>query len=135
MAKQSNLKIDFTERVLKNRYHMTREGIKGYWENKSKEETYNNKKNIAIAVGLGEAIGTAGFAYWDITVGGGDCTVPVLIFSGIAVLTGTIAAFKQNPYTKEEYEEIDEDYDRAQRRAKENKKTIKKMRKRMLKRK
>ena len=122
MEKISNLKVYFTENILKDKYHMTEKGIEGYWENKAKEEEYNNKRGIALAVGLGEAIGTAGFAHWDATVGGGDCTVPILVFAGIAALTGTIAAFRKNPYVKEEYEEIDEDYERAKRKVKKAKK-------------
>lgn len=122
MEKISKFKVNFTEDILKNKYHMTQEGIDGYWENKAREEEYNNKRGIAIAVGLGEAVGTAGFSCWDITVGGGDCTVPILIFSGIAVLTTSIAVFKKNPYVKEEYKEIDEDYERAKRKVKKAKK-------------
>ena len=121
MEKLSNFKVRFTEDVLKNKYHMTEKGIEGYWANKEKEEQYNDKRRTAIAVGLGEALGTAGFSWWDITVGGGDCTVPVLICAGIAALTTSIAVFRKNPYEQEEYEEIDEDYERAKRKVKQAK--------------
>jgi len=113
-----NFKIKFTEDFLKGKYKLTQKGIDGYWKNKEKEEEYDKKRGIAIAVGLGEAIGTAGFAHWDAIVGGGDCTVPILIFGGIAALTTTIAIFKKNPYVKEKYEEIDEDYEKAKSKSK-----------------
>lgn len=111
MGKTSNFKVQFTENILKDKYHMTQKGIDGFWKNKTYEREFNNKKGLAIAVGIGEAMGTAVFAHWD-AVTSGDCTVPIVVFGGIAVLTTAIAVLKKNPYTKEEYAEIDEDYEK-----------------------
>jgi len=129
MGKTSNFKANFSE-ILGDKYKMTQEGIDGYWDNKAAEEKYNDKKNLAISVGVGEAIGTATFAIWDIAAGA-DCLVPVAIFGGVALLTTTIALVKSNPYTKEEYEEIDEEYKeekaKAEKRTKKAKRKIKKV--------
>lgn len=114
MKKVKNIKPFFND-VLKNKYHMTNEGISGYWENKEQEEKFENKRGIATAVGFGEMAGTLGFTVWDVCAGGKDCIIPITIFAGVAVLTTAVALFKDNPYSKKEYEEIDEDYETAKR--------------------
>ena len=123
-----NLKANFSK-ILEDKYKMTKEGIDGYWKNKAAEEKYDNKLKLAASIGLGEIVGTTSFAIWDIAVGA-DCLVPVAIFFGVGVLTTTVALVKPNPYTKEEYDEIDEEYNdlkaAAKNRAKKAKRKVKK---------
>jgi len=121
MGKTINFKANFSK-LLADKYHMTDKGIKGYWANKEKEEEYNNKKTIAAVVGAGEMVGTLGFTLWD-TANGADCGTAILVAGAIGVLTTVIALKKSNPYTKAEYEEIDEVYDELKARvSKKNKK-------------
>ena len=124
-----NLKANFSKK-LEDKYKMTKEGIEGYWENKAAEEKYDDKCNLAASVGLGELIGSASFAIWDIA-SGADCLVPVAVFLGVGVLTTTVALVKTNPYTKEEYEEIDEEYNDLKAAAKDRAKRAKRKAKKL----
>lgn len=108
MKKITNFKTYF-KGILKDEYHMTKEGIDGYFDNKVDEEAYDSKKKIAAGVGAGELLGTVGFTIYDMC-NGADCGVPVIIAAGIGILTTGIALTKSNPYKNAKHEDIDERY-------------------------
>lgn len=128
MAKTSNFKANFSK-ILEDKYGLTQEGIDGYWANKAKEEKYDNKKFMGAIVGIGEMTGATLFCVWD-SYNGSDCLIPVVIATGVGVLTAAISLLKKNPYSLEIYEEIDADYVEEQSKLEDKEKSRKKTKRR-----
>ena len=108
-------------KIAKEKYHLSERGIEGYWDNKVKEESYQNKKNAITYLGAGGMVGTAIFSCYDAIAAGFDCLVPILIAGGVSILTTSISLAKKNPYTKAKYEEIDEVYEEEKAKLKRRK--------------
>lgn len=123
MAKTINFKANFSK-LLGDKYKMSEEGIRGYWDNKKAEENYDRKRMIAASVGVGEIVGTIGFSIWD-SFNGADCGPIVLLPLTVGILTTAIALQKVNPYTRKEYAEVDEEYNDLKKRAKKKSKELK----------
>jgi len=122
MAKTTNFKANFSK-ILGDKYKMSEDGIRGYWDNKKEEEEYDRKRMIAACVGAGEIVGSIGFAVWD-SFNGADCGAKFVFALTAGVLTTAIALQKTNPYTKAEYAEIDEEYKTSKARAKKKSREI-----------
>lgn len=120
MKTVKNFKPYFSK-ILSEEYGMTKEGIKGYWANKEKEENYDNKRSLITSVGSGGLIGTLGFGMWDM-FNCNDCMIPIAIAGGITALTTVISLVKSNPYKLAKYEEIDEYYELEKKKFKKRNK-------------
>lgn len=123
MKKVSNFKAHFSK-ILKEDYHMTKEGIDGYWENKEQEEKYDNCKKLVTSAGVGGMVGTLGFTIADV-FNGVDCIIPIAIAGGISILTAGISLVKKNPYKQEACEEIDEEYHQEKKKYNKRMKKVK----------
>lgn len=108
MEKISNFKAHFSK-ILKDKYSLNREDIKEYWANKEQEENYDNKRHLITSASVGGVTSSLCFAIWDVC-NGADCVLPIIVATGVSALVGVVSLVKINPYEKEEYEEIDEDY-------------------------
>lgn len=105
MKKINNLKIEFSK-VLSEKYYMTQEGIDGYWANKEREERYDERSRGYVALGLlgfSLALTTSNF-FSDSAP-----TLPVItsFISGVM-----FSRAMNNPYTLDEYSELDKEYEK-----------------------
>lgn len=105
MKKMDNFKIYFSG-VLKDKFHLNKDQIKKYFEIKEKQESFDNKKLIGSMVGLGELIGASLIGIVD-SGNNSNFAIPIIILSGVGVLTTKISVTRRNPYYLKEYKEID----------------------------
>lgn len=106
MKKINNFKVYFSN-ILCNKYHMSKEGIEGYWNNKEKQQSFENKKLMGTLIGLSELIGASTLSIVDRST---KLLIPIAILGTVGVLTTKISVTRKNPYDLKEYIDIEKDY-------------------------
>ena len=108
MKNIDNFKIYFSN-ILSDDYYFTKKGINDYWENKVKEENFDNKKLIGTIVGLSELVSASSLAIVSQATNI-NLAVPIILIGGVGGLTTKIAITRENPYSLMKYREIDKVY-------------------------
>lgn len=108
MKNIDNFKPYFSNILLK-KYCFTKMDINEYWENKNKEESFDNKKLIGACIGVSELILSSTLCVIE-KINNLDCIIPIIIIGGIGILTTKISLSRDNPYQLSKYKEIDKEY-------------------------
>lgn len=111
MKKTNNLKTNFST-ILSDKYHLTKEGIDGYWANKEKEEGFEAKRKKTVGV-CGAIMVTALGATFLATNAYSSCAI--VLVNAISGVLASVNVVRPNPYEKQEYQEIDKDYKKEKR--------------------
>lgn len=109
MKKVNNLKVNFSK-ILADHYDFKKEDIERFWENKEKEEKWENKRIMVSCASLGALSGSVIFAAFDGLTAGMDCSIAIAIATTISALSTGITVVKKNPYSDNYIRAIEEEY-------------------------
>ena len=109
MKKVNNLKVNFSK-ILKDHYSFKKDDIERFWENKEKEEKWENKRIMVSCASLGALSGSAIFAAVDGIAAGMDCSVAIAIAATVSALATGVSLIKKNPYSDNYIRAIEEEY-------------------------
>lgn len=104
MKKVNNLKADFSK-FLESEYHMTQEGINGYW----KREEKRKRANTSFSLGIGGAIGWRILGLPIAIFNMNELKIPLLVLAG---LSGSLLAegIIGKVMIPKGYDELDKEY-------------------------
>lgn len=108
MKKINNFKVYFSQ-ILKDKYYLNKEELIEFWQNKTKQEDFNNKKLIGTTVGISELIIASSLGIIQ-QLNNTNLVIPVIVLGSIGALTTKISVTRENPYYLTKYMKIENDY-------------------------